>query len=169
MIIQNLSSCQWIPTQGSILQRCTVDVWERLASAKQEHIHMFFGVSAEIASKYDYAFLREHLPIGNWTDGGKYFSNRASCQSLLIQAGFRPVSRFLFSVCWTMISLLLYLNSNVIFRTEFKKVLTNRKHFLFPIVSSCSQNNLKGQFPVSTANFYNLRVSGCFPVCHSGL
>lgn len=46
---------------------------ERLASAKQEHSHMFFGASAETSSKYDYAFLSEHLSIGNWTDGGKYF------------------------------------------------------------------------------------------------
>ena len=165
MIIQNLSPCQCSPVQASILWRCILDVWERSAGAKQEHIHMFFGVSADIVTLF---WVNIH-PLVTGLMVANIFSNRASCQSLLIQEGFRSVSHFLFSLCWNIISLLLYLNSNVIFRTELKNVLTNRKHFLFSAVSLCSQKKLEGQFPVSTANFYNLGVAGHFPVCHSGL
>lgn len=64
-------------------------------------------------------------------------SSRQCSQSLSIQvSGQWAIFCFL---CWAFISLLLGLNSNVIFRTEFKKVLTNRKHSLFPLVSSCGK------------------------------
>lgn len=169
MIIQNSWFYQWFIAHGSILWSYILDVWERLAGAKQQHVYMLFGVSAKTSSKNDYAFLSIYLLVTGLIVANSLL-NRESYQSLTVQAGFRPVNHFLFTVCWTIIFLLLYLNSNLIFRTEFNKVLTNRKYFLFSIVSLCSQNNLKGQLiPCLNCNFHNLWVSGCFPVCHSGL